>query len=160
MRGDLTLTGAVRRIEGPLLYVRRSASVGLNEAVQIIDSENRQRVGRIAALDEDQMIIEVLEPKFVMLDEPTSALDMSVQAQIVELLRKLQKTHDLAYLFISHDLKVVRALANDVVVMRNGVVVEQGPADEIFENPKTDYTKALLAAAFDLKVAAGSAVSQ
>jgi microcin C transport system ATP-binding protein len=102
----------------------------------------------------------VLEPKFVMLDEPTSALDMSVQAQIVELLRKLQKTHDLAYLFISHDLKVVRALANDVVVMRNGVVVEQGPADEIFENPKTDYTKALLAAAFDLKVAAGGAVSQ
>ena len=102
----------------------------------------------------------VLEPKFVMLDEPTSALDMSVQAQIVDLLRKLQKTHDLAYLFISHDLKVVRALANDVVVMRNGVVVEQGPADEIFDNPQTDYTKALLAAAFDLKARAGGAVSQ
>ncbi|MEE4235178.1 MAG: ABC transporter ATP-binding protein [Anderseniella sp.] len=102
----------------------------------------------------------VLEPKFVMLDEPTSALDMSVQAQIVDLLRKLQKTHELAYLFISHDLKVVRALANDVVVMRNGVVVEQGPADEIFDNPKTDYTKALLAAAFDLRAAAGGAVSQ
>jgi microcin C transport system ATP-binding protein len=102
----------------------------------------------------------VLEPKFVMLDEPTSALDMSVQAQIVDLLRKLQKSHDLAYLFISHDLKVVRALANDVVVMRNGVVVEQGPADEIFDNPQTDYTKALLAAAFDLKARAGGAVSQ
>jgi len=102
----------------------------------------------------------VLEPKFVMLDEPTSALDMSVQAQIVDLLRKLQKSHDLAYLFISHDLKVVRALANDVVVMRNGVVVEQGPADQIFDAPQTDYTKALLAAAFDLKARAGSAVSQ
>ncbi len=77
----------------------------------------------------------VLEPKFVMLDEPTSALDMSVQAQIVDLLRELQKDHDLAYLFISHDLKVVRALANDVVVMRNGVVVEQGTARQIFEPP-------------------------
>ena len=93
----------------------------------------------------------VLEPKFVMLDEPTSALDMSVQAQIVDLLRKLQKDHELAYLFISHDLKVVRALANDVVVMRNGVVVEQGPAQQIFDKPETDYTRALLAAAFDLK---------
>lgn len=93
----------------------------------------------------------VLEPRFVMLDEPTSALDMSVQAQIVDLLRKLQKDHDLAYLFISHDLKVVRALANDVVVMRNGLVVEQGPAKQIFDKPETDYTRALLAAAFDLK---------
>jgi len=95
----------------------------------------------------------VLEPKFVMLDEPTSALDMSVQAQIVDLLRELQTKRRLAYLFISHDLKVVRALCNYVLVMRNGVVVEEGPAVEIFEAPKTDYTKALLAAAFDLRVA-------
>ncbi len=102
----------------------------------------------------------VLQPKFVMLDEPTSALDMSVQAQIVDLLRKLQKDHDLAYLFISHDLKVVRALANEMVVMRNGVVVEAGTADEIFDNPKTEYTKALLAAAFDLKVTSAAAASQ
>ncbi len=102
----------------------------------------------------------VLQPKFVMLDEPTSALDMSVQAQIVDLLRKLQKDHALAYLFISHDLKVVRALANEMVVMRNGVVVEAGSADEIFDNPKTDYTKALLAAAFDLKVTSTAAASQ
>ena len=94
----------------------------------------------------------VLDPKFVMLDEPTSALDMSVQAQIVDLLRDLQTKHRLAYLFISHDLKVVRALCNYVLVMRNGKVVEEGPAVEIFENPKSDYTKALLAAAFDLKV--------
>jgi microcin C transport system ATP-binding protein len=94
----------------------------------------------------------VLEPKFVMLDEPTSALDMSVQAQIVDLLRDLQQRHNLAYLFISHDLKVVRALSSYVIVMRNGKVVEEGPAEEIFRAPKTDYTKALLAAAFDLKV--------
>jgi microcin C transport system ATP-binding protein len=95
----------------------------------------------------------VLEPKFVMLDEPTSALDMSVQAQIVDLLRDLQTKHDLAYLFISHDLKVVRALCNYVIVMKNGKVVEEGPACDIFESPKEDYTKALLAAAFDIKVA-------
>ncbi len=95
----------------------------------------------------------VLEPKFVMLDEPTSALDMSVQAQIVDLLRDLQKKRDLAYLFISHDLKVVRALCNYVIVMRNGKVVEEGPAREIFAHPKDDYTKALLAAALDHRVA-------
>jgi len=95
----------------------------------------------------------VLKPKFVMLDEPTSALDMSVQAQIVDLLRDLQKKRDLAYLFISHDLKVVRALCNFVIVMKNGKVVEEGPARDIFEHPKDDYTKALLAAALDLKVA-------
>jgi microcin C transport system ATP-binding protein len=95
----------------------------------------------------------VLEPKFVMLDEPTSALDMSVQAQIVDLLRDLQNKRQLAYLFISHDLKVVRALCNYVIVMRNGKVVEEGSSHEIFDHPKQDYTKALLAAAFDMKVA-------
>jgi microcin C transport system ATP-binding protein len=101
----------------------------------------------------------VLEPKFVMLDEPTSALDVSVQAQIVDLLRDLQTRHRLAYLFISHDLRVVRALANDVIVMRNGKVVEEGTAEEIFRSPKTDYTKALMAAAFDLDVQHAAAVS-
>jgi microcin C transport system ATP-binding protein len=94
----------------------------------------------------------VLEPKFVLLDEPTSALDMSVQAQIVDLLRDLQRRHELAYLFISHDLKVVRALCNYVVVLKSGKVVEEGPADEIFNNPQAPYTKALLAAAFELTV--------
>ena len=94
----------------------------------------------------------VLEPKFVMLDEPTSALDMSVQAQIVDLLRELQRKRDLAYLFISHDLRVVRALCNHIIVMRNGRVVEEGAATEIFEHPQQDYTKALLAAAFNLEV--------
>jgi microcin C transport system ATP-binding protein len=94
-----------------------------------------------------------LTPRFVMLDEPTSALDMSVQAQIVDLLRDLQRKHNLAYLFISHDLRVVRALADDIMVMRGGKVVEAGTADEVFDAPKTDYTKALLAAAFDLRAA-------
>ncbi|MCC0032245.1 MAG: ABC transporter ATP-binding protein [Brucellaceae bacterium] len=102
----------------------------------------------------------VLNPRFVMLDEPTSALDMSVQAQVVDLLRDLQKKHDLAYLFISHDLKVVRALANDVIVMRNGQVVEYGPSEQIFENPQTDYTKALIAAAFNIETAPAGVVSQ
>ena len=92
----------------------------------------------------------VLNPRFVMLDEPTSALDMSVQAQVVELLRNLQQKHNLAYMFISHDLKVVKALANDVIVMRNGQMVEHGTAEEIFSTPKTDYTKTLLKAAFDM----------
>ena len=91
----------------------------------------------------------ILQPHFLMLDEPTSALDVSVQAQIVDLLRDLQQKRDLSYLFISHDLKVMRALASYVIVMRNGVVVEEGLTAEIFEMPKTDYTKALLAAALD-----------
>src|SRR5690606_30681174 len=102
----------------------------------------------------------VLKPRFVMLDEPTSALDMSVQAQVVDLLRDLQKRHDLAYLFISHDLKVVRALANEVIVMRNGKVVETGTAEQIFTAPETDYTRALIAAAFDIETAPTGVVSE
>jgi microcin C transport system ATP-binding protein len=93
----------------------------------------------------------VLKPRFLVLDEPTSALDMSVQAQIVDLLRALQAKHDLAYMFISHDLKVVRALADHLIVMRAGQVVEQGPAEEIFDRPKHLYTQALMKAAFDLE---------
>ncbi|RFC00433.1 microcin ABC transporter ATP-binding protein [Rhizobium leguminosarum bv. trifolii] len=102
----------------------------------------------------------VLKPRFVMLDEPTSALDMSVQAQVVDLLRDLQKKHDLAYLFISHDLKVVKALANDVIVMRFGKVVEQGPSSEIFRAPKDEYTRALMAAAFNIEAVPTPAVQQ
>jgi microcin C transport system ATP-binding protein len=90
----------------------------------------------------------ILKPRFVVLDEPTSALDMSVQAQIVDLLRDLQNRHGLAYLFISHDLKVVRALAHRVIVLRGGRVVEQGDAASIFAAPQEDYTKGLMAAAF------------
>ncbi len=93
----------------------------------------------------------VLKPRFVVLDEPTSALDMSVQAQIVDLLRRLQQDHALGYLFISHDLKVVRALAHRLVVLRHGRVVEQGPAAEVLGRPRADYTRALMAAAFGLE---------
>lgn len=97
----------------------------------------------------------ILRPKLVVLDEPTSALDMTVQVQIVELLRGLQEKHGLAYLFISHDLRVVRALSHKVLVMRAGDVVESGPADQVFDAPETDYTRALMAAAFDLEAAEG-----
>ncbi len=103
----------------------------------------RQRIAIARAL--------VLKPRFIVLDEPTSALDVSVQFQIVELLRDLQQRHQLAYLFISHDLRVVRALAHEVLVMRDGRVVEQGPAETIFENPREPYTQALMAAAFRLE---------
>ena len=101
----------------------------------------------------------VLEPKFVLLDEPTSALDMSVQAQIVDLLRDLQRRHGLAYLFISHDLKVVRALSNYTVVLKNGRVVEEGSTEEVFANPREPYTRALLAAALDMAVVDRTAVA-
>ncbi len=98
-----------------------------------------------------------LDPSFVVLDEPTSALDMSVQAQIVELLRDLQSKRGLSYMFISHDLKVVRALSHRVLVMQNGKVVEEGEGEAIFSAPQTDYTRALFAAAFGLEDAAHAA---
>ncbi|MER8704670.1 ABC transporter ATP-binding protein [Mesorhizobium sp. M0323] len=112
----------------------------------------RQRVAIARAM--------VLNPRFVMLDEPTSALDMSVQAQVVDLLRSLQAKHDLAYLFISHDLRVIRALANEVIVMRNGRIVEAGPSEQIFGKPRTDYTKALISAAFKIETAPVGIVSE
>jgi microcin C transport system ATP-binding protein len=102
----------------------------------------------------------VLRPDFIVLDEPTSALDMSVQAQIVDLLRELQARHNLAYMFISHDLRVVRALSHYVIVMRNGKVVEEGTTKQIFGAPREDYTRALMAAALNLDVVAGSAQPQ
>jgi microcin C transport system ATP-binding protein len=102
----------------------------------------------------------VLEPTFVVLDEPTSALDMLIQAQIVELLRDLQRRHNLTYTFISHDLRVVAALSCRLVVMRHGKVVEEGPAAEVFANPKSNYTRALFAAAFNLETAPEGVVAQ
>jgi microcin C transport system ATP-binding protein len=98
----------------------------------------------------------ILKPKLVILDEPTSALDMTVQVQIVDLLRNLQKKYGLAYIFISHDLKVVRAVSHQVVVLRHGDIVESGTGEQIFNSPKTDYTRALIAAAIDLKVQSGA----
>ncbi len=111
----------------------------------------RQRVAIARAM--------VLKPRFVVLDEPTSALDMSVQAQIVDLLRELQEKNRLAYMFISHDLKVVRALADEVIVMKNGQVVEQGEASQIFEAPRNPYTQALMKAAFELEAVESGVVS-
>jgi microcin C transport system ATP-binding protein len=102
----------------------------------------------------------VLEPTFIVLDEPTSALDMIIQAQMVDLLRDLQKRHNLTYLFISHDLRVVAALASRLLVMRHGLVVEAGDAAELFRNPKTDYTRALFAAAFKLETAPEGVIEQ
>jgi microcin C transport system ATP-binding protein len=100
----------------------------------------------------------VLKPRFVVLDEPTSALDMSVQAQVVDLLRELQARHRLAYLFISHDLKVIRAVSDEILVMRDGRVVERGPTAQIFAEPEQAYTRALMAAAFDLEPLEAGAV--
>jgi microcin C transport system ATP-binding protein len=97
----------------------------------------------------------VLEPDFVVLDEPTSALDMLFQAQMVDLLRELQRKRDLTYMFISHDLRVVASLASHLIVMRHGKVVEEGPAAELFKNPKSDYTRALFAAAFRIEAVPG-----
>ncbi|MDJ0895515.1 MAG: dipeptide ABC transporter ATP-binding protein, partial [Alphaproteobacteria bacterium] len=102
----------------------------------------------------------VLKPKFLVLDEPTSALDVSIQVQIIDLLRRLQAAHQLAYLFISHDLRVVRAMSHHVVVMRDGLVVEQGPAQQIFEDPQAAYTQALLAAALNLEAVDSDVVRQ
>jgi microcin C transport system ATP-binding protein len=147
-------TSAAERDE---MIVQVMQEVGLDPATRHrfpheFSGGQRQRVAIARAL--------VLRPKFIVLDEPTSALDRSVQAQIIDLLRDLQARHKLAYLFISHDLKVVRAISNHVIVMRDGKVVEQGAADEIFEQPREAYTRALLAAAFDLAaIGAGEAVA-
>ena len=92
----------------------------------------------------------ILRPKFILLDEPTSALDRSVQSKVVELLRDLQKKYGLTYMFISHDLSVVRAVSDNVIVMKQGEMVEYGSADQIFHHPQNDYTKRLINAAFDL----------
>ncbi|HEY4403378.1 MAG TPA: ABC transporter ATP-binding protein [Xanthobacteraceae bacterium] len=137
--------------------VRALADVGLDTDTRFrypheFSGGQRQRIALARAV--------VLEPTFVVLDEPTSALDMLIQAQMVDLLRALQKRRNLTYLFISHDLRVVAALASRLVVMRNGKVVEEGPAVDLFASPKSDYTCALFAAAFNLETAPEGVVAE
>src|SRR5262245_20411876 len=147
------LTGAQREER----VVRALQDVGLDPATRFrypheFSGGQRQRIAVARAI--------VLEPTFVVLDEPTSALDMLIQAQIVDLLRALQKRRNLTYMFISHDLRVVAALASRLVVMRHGKVVEEGPAAELFARPQSDYTRALLAAAFNLETVGEGVVAQ
>jgi microcin C transport system ATP-binding protein len=137
--------------------VQALTDVGLDPATRFrypheFSGGQRQRIAMARAI--------VLEPTFVMLDEPTSALDMLIQAQIVELLCDLRKRRDLTYLFISHDLRVVAALASRVLVMQAGRIVEEGPAEELFKRPKSPYTRALFAAAFEIETAAEGVVAQ
>ena len=137
--------------------IKALSEVGLDPETRVrypheFSGGQRQRISVARAI--------VLEPTFVVLDEPTSALDMLIQAQIVDLLRDLQKRKNLTYMFISHDLKVVAALASRLIVMRNGKVIEDGAAADIFAQPKSDYTRALFAAAFNLEAANSAVIAQ
>ena len=141
--GDLST-----RAESEQRVIKALSDVGLDPATRFrypheFSGGQRQRISIARAV--------VLEPNFVVLDEPTSALDMLFQAQMVDLLRELQRKRDLTYMFISHDLRVVASLASHLIVMRHGKVVEEGPAVELFKNPKSDYTRALFAAAFRIE---------
>jgi microcin C transport system ATP-binding protein len=145
------------RAERDQRVIRALADVGLDTDSRFrypheFSGGQRQRIALARAV--------VLEPTFVVLDEPTSALDMLIQSQMVDLLRALQKRRNLTYLFISHDLRVVAALASRLVVMRHGKVVEEGAAADLFARPQSDYTRALLAAAFKLETAPEGVVAE
>jgi microcin C transport system ATP-binding protein len=161
--GDIVAEGltvhqkSLSEAERDARVVRALREVGLDPATRFrypheFSGGQRQRISIARAV--------VLEPNFVVLDEPTSALDMLFQAQMVDLLRELQRKRDLTYMFISHDLRVVASLASHLIVMRNGKVVEEGPALDLFKNPKSDYTRALFAAAFRLETAGEGAVGE
>ena len=142
--------------EREVRVIKALKDVGLDPATRFrypheFSGGQRQRISIARAV--------VLEPNFVVLDEPTSALDMLFQAQMVDLLRELQRKRDLTYMFISHDLRVVASLASHLIVMRHGKVVEEGPAAELFKNPQSDYTRALFAAAFRIEAAPTGAVA-
>jgi microcin C transport system ATP-binding protein len=148
--------GALSEAEREARVIKALKDVGLDPATRFrypheFSGGQRQRISIARAV--------VLEPNFVVLDEPTSALDMLLQAQMVDLLRELQRKRDLTYMFISHDLRVVASLASHLIVMRHGKVVEEGAAADLFKNPKSDYTRALFAAAFRLEAAAGGVVA-
>jgi microcin C transport system ATP-binding protein len=161
--GDIVAEGlsvhqkSLSQAEREARVIRALHDVGLDPATRFrypheFSGGQRQRISIARAA--------VLEPNFVVLDEPTSALDMLFQAQMVDLLRELQRKRDLTYMFISHDLRVVASLASHLIVMRQGKVVEEGPALQLFRNPKTDYTRALFAAAFRLETANGGVVAE
>jgi len=161
--GDIVAEGlsvhqrALSEHEREVRVIKALRDVGMDPATRFrypheFSGGQRQRISIARAV--------VLEPDFVVLDEPTSALDMLFQAQMVDLLRELQRKRDLTYMFISHDLRVVASLASHLVVMRDGKVVEEGPASELFKSPKTDYTRALFAAAFRLEAAPGGAAAE
>jgi microcin C transport system ATP-binding protein len=148
---------ALSQAEREARVIKALKEVGLDPATRFrypheFSGGQRQRISIARAV--------VLEPNFVVLDEPTSALDMLFQAQMVDLLRELQRKRDLTYMFISHDLRVVASLASHLIVMRHGKVVEEGAASELFRNPKTDYTRALFAAAFRHEAAPGAPVAE
>jgi len=161
--GALSPRMTIAQIVGEGLQVHRVGATGaerrdlIDEALREVglDPTTRDRYPHEFSGGQRQRIAiaraMVLKPRFVVLDEPTSALDMSVQAQIVDLLRELQRRHRLAYLFISHDLKVIRALSDEIIVMRDGRVVEHGPAAQVLDAPREAYTKALMAAAFEMR---------
>jgi microcin C transport system ATP-binding protein len=161
--GDIVAEGltvhqkSLSEAEREARVIRALRDVGLDPATRFrypheFSGGQRQRISIARAV--------VLEPSFIVLDEPTSALDMLFQAQMVDLLRELQRKRDLTYMFISHDLRVVASLASHLIVMRNGKVVEEGPAADLFKHPKTDYTRALFAAAFKLEAAGEGVVRE
>jgi microcin C transport system ATP-binding protein len=160
--GDIIAEGltvhqrALSEAEREARVIKALKEVGLDPATRFrypheFSGGQRQRISIARAV--------VLEPNFVVMDEPTSALDMLLQAQMVDLLRELQRKRDLTYMFISHDLRVVASLASHLIVMRHGKVVEEGAAADLFKNPKSDYTRALFAAAFRLEAVPGGVVA-